>query len=100
MLCTSPADELQSRADVMKADCASQLRAADALRAAIKQHTAASVVLAQARTQEDAAAARNVTTVAVEQQATAAKGKVCCLSNRRKGYNATPKSDHMFQPKV
>jgi hypothetical protein len=68
--------ELQSKADVMRGDCATQLRAADALRGAIAQRRAASEVLAQARTLEDVAAARNVTTVILQNQAAAAKCKV------------------------
>lgn len=75
----SAADELEARADVMKADCATQLRAADALLAAIKQHNAASEVLAQARALENMAASQNVTTIAIEQQAKGAKAKVCSL---------------------
>lgn len=72
----SAAGELQSRADVMKADCATQLRAADALQAAIKQHNAASDVLARAKSLEDTAAGKNVVTVALQQQVDAAKSKV------------------------
>lgn len=67
--------ELQANAEVMSIDYATQLRAADALRAAIKQLTAASVVLAHARTLEDTAASRNVTTHTLQQQTSVAKVK-------------------------
>ena len=77
----SAAGELQSKAGVMGADCAKQLRAAEALRAAIKQLSAASEVLAEARKLEDAAAARNVHTVSLEKQARVAQDKVRTLSS-------------------
>lgn len=72
----SATGELQAKAAVMSADCATQLRAADALRGAIKQLNAAAEVLKQARTLEDTAAACNVTTVNLEKQASVAQGKV------------------------